>query len=104
LHLPAGSLDARADGVLDLDWTGDVGRVVVDGRIVDDRFWDGTRWSLSLRDVGATDTSEIVVEVLALSPTSTIALAAGAEARRTDAATTTLRASVRLRGGWQRVD
>lgn len=103
LHLPEGSLDARADGVLDLDWAGDVGRVVVDGRIVDDRFWDGTRWSLSLRDVGATETSEIVVEVLALSPTSTIALAVGADERRTDAATTSLRASVRLRGSWQRV-
>jgi len=102
VHLPAASLDPEADAALDLDWAGDVGRVVVDGRVVDDRFWDGTRWSLSLRDAGATATSEIMVDVLALSPASTIALAAGAVSRRADAAATSLRATVRLRP-WQRL-
>lgn len=103
VHLPATSLEPEADAVLDLDWAGDVGRVVVDGRVVDDRFWDGTRWSLSLRDAGATETSEITVEVLALSPASTIALPLGAESRRADAATPSLRAAVRRRGPWQRL-
>lgn len=103
VHLPASALDPRADAVLDLDWAGDVGRVVVDGRVVDDRFWDGTRWSLSLRDAGVTAASTVDVEVLALSPASTIALATGAEALRADAATTALRASVRLRGPWRRL-
>ncbi|MET3468515.1 beta-galactosidase [Microbacterium sp. BDGP8] len=101
VQLPATSLDPEADAVLDLDWAGDVGRFLVDGRIVDDRFWDGTRWSLSLRDAGATPTSEITVEVLALSPASTIALATDAESRRADAVATSLRASLRLRGPWQ---
>ncbi|SDQ30324.1 beta-galactosidase [Microbacterium sp. cf332] len=97
------ALDPGADAVLDLDWAGDVGRVVVDGRIVDDRFWDGTRWSLSLRDAGVIPTSEVVVEVLALSPASTVTLASGAQARRAHAAATTVRASVRRRGPWQRL-
>ncbi|MEH3090021.1 MAG: beta-galactosidase [Microbacterium arborescens] len=104
VHLSANAVDPRADAVLDLDWAGDVGRVVVDGRVVDDRFWDGTRWSLSLRDAGVTaETSEIAVEVLALSPASTITLAVGAESRRADAAATSLRAALRLRGPWQRL-
>lgn len=103
LRLPATSFDPEADAVLDLDCAGDVGRVVVDGRVVDDRFWDGTRWSLSLRDAGATETSEIAVEVLALSPASTIALPIGAESQRAEAAATSLRAAIRLRGPWQRL-
>lgn len=99
LHLPTEALDPRADAVLDLDWTGDVGRVLVDGAIVDDRFWDGTPWSMSLRDAAVT-AGDLVVEVLALAPESTVALGAAASARRTDAATTTLRATARLRGPW----
>lgn len=102
LHLPTEALDPRADAVLDLDWTGDVGRVLVDGAIVDDRFWDGTPWSVSLRDAAVT-AGDLVVEVLALAPESTVALGAAASARRTDAATTTLRATARLRGPWLRL-
>ncbi|MDN8547815.1 beta-galactosidase [Microbacterium sp. NM3R9] len=109
LRLPAEALDPDTDAVLDLDWAGDVGRMLIDGVIVDDRFWDGTRWSVSLRDVGVgvgvggvSAGDDIVVEVLALAPESTVALAAAAEARRADAATTALRASVRLRGPWLR--
>ncbi|QLD11407.1 beta-galactosidase [Microbacterium oleivorans] len=102
LRIPAAALEPDADAVLDLDWAGDVGLLRVDGTIADDRFWDGTRWSVSLHDVGIVDRTEVSVQVLALAPESTVALAAAAAARRADAATTRLEASVRVRGSWRR--
>lgn len=102
LRVPAAALEPDADAVLDLDWAGDVGRLQIDGTTVDDRFWDGTRWSVSLRDVGADDGNEVSVQVLPLAPESTVALAAAGAARRADAAATHLEASVRVRGLWRR--
>ncbi|REJ07484.1 beta-galactosidase [Microbacterium bovistercoris] len=70
------------DAVLDIDWAGDVGQLRVDGRTVDDRFWDGTRWSVSLRDVGAAPGSRVTLQVLPLSVHSTVWLPPSARGRQ----------------------
>lgn len=69
------------DAVLDVDWAGDVAQLRVDGGVVDDRFWDGERWSISLADVGATPGSAVTLHVLPLSVRSTVWLPARAAAR-----------------------
>ena len=76
----------RGDGVLDIEWAGDVAHLRVDGHTVDDRFWDGTRWSVSLRDAGIRRGSDVTLHVLPLSRDSTVWLAPAAAARRRDAA------------------
>src|SRR5690606_14243557 len=73
-------------------WTGDTAQLRVDGRTVDDRFWDGTRWSVSLRDVGADADSAVTLHVLPLSPESTVRLPADAMTQRADAARGVVRA------------
>lgn len=104
LAVPPGAFDG--DGVLDIDWAGDVGQLRSDGIPVDDRFWDGTRWSVSLADAGIGAPSALTLHVLPLSPDSTIALPAAAAARLS-AATTPIVAvdavTVRLRGAWTEV-
>lgn len=70
------------DAVLDIDWAGDVAQLCVDGEVVDDRFWDGERWSVSLPDVGATPDSVLTLRVLPLSRRSTVWLPPEAAARR----------------------
>ncbi|MFE6735395.1 beta-galactosidase [Microbacterium sp. NPDC057650] len=74
--------DWSGDAVLDIDWAGDVGQLRVDGTTVDDRFWDGTRWSVALRDVGAVPRSRITLHVAPLSAGSTVWLPPSARARR----------------------
>src|SRR5690606_19673394 len=89
---------ADGDAVLDIDWAGDVAQLRVDGSTVDDRFWDGTRWSVSLRDVGADAGSAITLHVLPLSPASTVWLPTDTTVRRADAARGTVSsAAVRAR-------
>ena len=58
--------DRTADPVLDIDWAGDVAQLRVDDAPVDDRFWDGTRWSVALRDVGVRAASRVTLHVLPL--------------------------------------
>ncbi len=44
-----GDLAAGADRVLlRVDWTGDVGRAVIDGDVVSDHFWHGPRWDVDV--------------------------------------------------------
>ncbi|WP_402840345.1 beta-galactosidase [Microbacterium sp. GXS0129] len=81
LELPP-VLDA-ADPVLCIEWEGDAARLCCDGDVVDDRFWDGTPWYVSLTDLGP-GARELLLEVLPLSPLSTIGLAGpAARAQRT---------------------
>ncbi|MFD5213631.1 hypothetical protein [Microbacterium sp. NPDC058345] len=103
LEMPAWSGDA----LLDIDWAGDVAQLRVDGETVDDRFWDGTRWSVSLRDVGVQHDSTVTLHLLALSGESTVWLPPAAEARRRGTAAALLaldRVSLRERGEWMPVD
>ncbi|MGB3373791.1 MAG: hypothetical protein WBA87_01450 [Microbacterium sp.] len=76
----------NGDALLDIDWAGDVAQLRVDGTTVDDRFWDGTRWTVSLRDVGATAHSMLTLHVLSLSVESTVWLPADAAHSRGRAA------------------
>lgn len=89
LDVPDGATDPAADAVLEIDWAGDVGQLRVDGVTVDDRFWDGTRWRVSVTDAGITRESVVTLHVLPLSPRSSIALPRAAAAVREAAATGT---------------
>lgn len=95
-----------ADAVLDIDWAGDVAQLRVDGRIVDDRFWDGERWSVSVADAGITPDSEVSLLILPLSARSTIGLPAEARRRLASSAGDLCAldaVTLRPRGAWRRV-
>ena len=80
LDVPSEATDPTLDAVLDIDWAGDVAELRVDGRPVDDRFWDGERWSISIVDAGITPTSEVTVHLVPLPVSTTIALPSRARA------------------------
>lgn len=106
LELPAWATDAATDAVLEIDWAGDIAELRVDGRTVDDRFWDGTRWTTSLVDAGAGPACVVTLHVLPISSDNGVWLPADARARR-DAASPALIALdsvvVRERGAWREV-
>jgi hypothetical protein len=94
------------DAVLDIDWAGDIAQLRVDDVVVDDRFWDGERWSVSLADAGATPDSTVTLHLLPLSARSTVWLPQGAAARRaaSDGALGAVdRVTLRTRGAWHPV-
>ena len=73
------------DPVLSIEWEGDAARLRCDGEVIDDRFWDGTPWHVSLADL-APGARQLLLEVLPLSPRSTIGLPPrAAHAQRTSA-------------------
>ncbi|MFU8945274.1 beta-galactosidase [Mycetocola zhadangensis] len=69
-----------ANLVLTLRWEGDVARLAVDGTVVADRFWDGSDWTVLLPPLSA-DTV-LTIDVIPLSPDSSIHVPADAERRR----------------------
>lgn len=81
LELPAWSLDPEHDAVLEIDWAGDVGQLRVGGRIVDDRYWDGSSWSVSVQDMGLS-AGEVTLHLLPLAAASTVWVPEPAAARR----------------------
>ncbi|GIJ64596.1 hypothetical protein Vau01_121120 [Virgisporangium aurantiacum] len=81
LQLPAWAGEPEQDAILRIEWAGDAAQVRVDGRPVTDRFWDGSRWLISLRDGGCTPTSEVTLHLLPLSPDSSVHLPADAAER-----------------------
>jgi hypothetical protein len=93
------------DAVLDIEWAGDTAQLRVNGTTVDDRFWDGTRWSVSLRDVGAQANSALTLHILPLSAASTVWLPEAATAHRADAARGLVRSvALRVRSDHPAVD
>ena len=72
--LPAWAADPDLDVLLQVSWAGDVGQLRVDGRTVTDRFWDGSRWTISLRDAGYRSGSELTLHLLPLAVGSTVHL------------------------------
>lgn len=74
LSLPAWCADPAADALLRIDWAGDVAQLRVDGRIATDRFWDGSTWTVSLRDAGYRAGSELTLHLLPLAAGSTVHL------------------------------
>ena len=69
------------DSFLHIDWAGDVGRLLLDGRVVTDRFWDGSTWIVNLTDVGFRAGSTVQLTILPLSIDSRVALPDGATRR-----------------------
>jgi beta-galactosidase len=81
VELPSWTAEPGADAVIDVEWAGDVALLEVDGRVVADRFWDGTPWRLDLGTLGALP-AEVRLVVLPLHPDNPVWLPAAAEARR----------------------
>lgn len=80
LGLPAWAHEPSEHLRLRVDWAGDVGRLLVGGLLVADRFWDGSEWEVELRDVGPL-TDELQLQVLPLHPRSGVHLPADAAER-----------------------
>ncbi|MBO1751136.1 beta-galactosidase [Actinotalea sp. BY-33] len=81
LAVPAWALAAPRDVWLHVDWAGDVAEIRVDGVTVADRFWDGSRWTLDLGDLGVGPESTVTLHLLPLATASTIALPTEAAVR-----------------------
>jgi beta-galactosidase len=73
-RLPLPSWALEQDAYLRIRWAGDVGQLRVDGRVVTDRFWDGSAWIASLRDYGAGPGAELTLHVLPLAAGSPVSL------------------------------
>lgn len=105
LDLPAWGFDPCHDALVEIAWAGDVAEVRVDGTSVDDRYFDGERWRVSVGDAGIGPDSVVTLHVVPLSASSTVWLPAGADARRRAAAPDQLLAidgvTVVSRGPWR---
>jgi alpha-L-arabinofuranosidase len=91
------------DVLLHIDWAGDVAELRVDGRAVSDRFWDGSRWTLSLRDAGGRPGCTVTLHLLPLSPDAPVHLPRPAVERRAAADGPLLaldRVHLEARGTW----
>jgi hypothetical protein len=105
LDLPAWAFDPAHDAVLEIDWAGDVGQLRVDGRIADDRYWDGSRWTVSVLDSGLAE-GEMTLHLLPLAAESTIWVPEPAQMRRAETRGPLLaldRVRVVSRGPWREV-
>lgn len=80
--LPGWVWDDDQDVLLHIDWAGDVAELRVDGRAVTDRFWDGSRFTVSLRDAAGHDRATVTLHLLPLSPDAAVHLPAAAAAQR----------------------
>jgi beta-galactosidase len=80
-HAADDDMGGSADRVLVIDWHGDVAQLRVDGRPVADRFWDGSRWELDIRQCGITADSTVTVHILPMSDKARVGLNAAARAR-----------------------
>jgi len=58
--------------LLRLEWTGDVGRVLIDGALVSDQFWSGRVWDIDLGLYRGRLAGGVVVEVLPWQPESAV--------------------------------
>jgi beta-galactosidase len=67
---------------LEVAWAGDVARLVVDGVVVGDRFWDGSPWIIEVNDAGIRAGSEVRLQILPLSKDAKVGLPAQAQRRR----------------------
>ena len=68
--------------VLHVDWAGDVAVLELDGRVVADRFWDGTPWTIGLDAFELAPGAELTIRIVPLHPDAAVRLPADAEARR----------------------
>ncbi|MCO8271083.1 beta-galactosidase [Actinoplanes sp. TRM 88003] len=66
------------DAFLHIDWAGDVAELRVDGRTATDRFWDGSPWTVNLRDAGWHPGAKLTLHLLPLAAGSPVSLPAEA--------------------------
>ncbi|GAA1939383.1 beta-galactosidase [Agromyces allii] len=85
-RLPAGRDASRT---LEIEWTGDVARLEVDGVIVADRFWDGTTWTVGLDALDLAPGARLTLRIVPLHPAASVHLPDGAAGRRATAETET---------------
>lgn len=76
------ALSPADDPVLTVDWAGDVAELAIGGRVVLDRFWDGSPWNVRLRDHGWRPGSALDVRVVPLHAAAAVHLPRDAAARR----------------------
>jgi beta-galactosidase len=81
LALPGWADDPDLDALLEIAWAGDVAELRIDGRPATDRFWDGSRWLVNLRDAGYRPGADVTLHVLPLATGSTVHLPADARER-----------------------
>ncbi|MEV7457093.1 beta-galactosidase [Pseudarthrobacter oxydans] len=67
---------------LEVSWAGDVARLVVDGTVVADRFWDGSPWIIETDDAGIRHGSDVRLQILPLPKDAEVGLPAEAQRRR----------------------
>ena len=70
IDVDTSALDPDDRWLLRLDWTGDVGRVRIDGTLVSDQFWSGRVWDIDLDPYRGRLDGGVVVEVLPWRPGS----------------------------------
>lgn len=90
--LPAGAFPCDAEAgrstgggsttELEIHWAGDVARLLVDGTVVADRFWDGSPWIVELDDAGIGPHSDLVLQILPLAGDAAVGLPLEAQGRR----------------------
>ncbi|WP_458106652.1 beta-galactosidase [Arthrobacter sp. R3-55] len=77
LQIPDWASDPGTDAVLEIEWTGDVAVLSVDGVKTADRFGDGSLWTVNLRDIAPTGGS-LEIQILPLALDTRVWLPAGA--------------------------
>ena len=83
ITLPADAfLSDGASTELEIHWAGDVAQLLVDGRAVADRFWDGSPWIVDVRAAGIGPDSDVVLHLLPLAAGAAVGLPLEARRRR----------------------
>lgn len=82
LGLAAATTSGGGHTELEIAWSGDVARLIVDGTLVADRFWDGSPWVIETHDAGIGAGAEVLLQILPLSKAAEVGLPAAAQERR----------------------
>jgi beta-galactosidase len=86
-RLPATAPFPEGEGhtELEISWAGDVARLLVDGNVVADRFWDGSPWVIETHDAGIRPGAEVLLQILPLPKDAKVGVPLAAQRRRDDA-------------------
>lgn len=82
IYLPVAALTGDGPTELEINWAGNVARLLVDGQVVADRFWDGSPWVLETTDVGLFHAKDVQLQILPLAKAASVGLTLEAQRRR----------------------
>ncbi|TVU58382.1 beta-galactosidase [Paenarthrobacter nitroguajacolicus] len=82
IHFPATALIGEEPTEVEINWAGDVARLIVDGHVVADRFWDGSPWVLEAHDAGLRGANDVRLQILPLAKAAIVGLPQEAQRRR----------------------